>query len=391
MGNLTATAVAKAKAPGRYGDGEGLALVVGKSGGKSWIVRVQKDGRRRDIGLGSASKVPLKLARERAAEVRQKIELGIDPVAERAKAAGIPTFSAAVKKVHAENLPSWKNAKHGAQWLNTLETYAVPTLGNRSIADVDAAAVRDCLAAIWLEKPETARRLRQRIATVIDWAVAKGYRTSGLAMPVIDKALPKQRAKVKHHAALPYADIPVFTRKIREVESMGRLALEAVILTAARSGEVRFMTWSELDLDAATWTVPAERMKAGREHVVPLSPQALALFERMKAHRREYTDLVFPGQKRGKPLSDMTLTKALRDMGVSVTAHGFRSTFRDWVAEQTNWPSDLAEAALAHVISDKTVAAYQRGTMLEKRRELMAAWANYCEGARGGNVVAMKA
>ena len=387
MGKLTATGIAKLKEPGRYWDGEGLGLIVGKGGSKSWIVRVQKDGRRRDIGLGSASKVPLKLARERATEVRQKIELGIDPVAERAKAAGIPTFSAAVKKVHAENLPSWKNAKHSAQWLNTLETYAVPKFGNRSIADIDAAAVRDCLAAIWLEKPETARRLRQRINTVIDWAVAKGYRESGLALPVIDKALPKQRAKPKHHAALPYADIPVFTRKIRETESMGRLALEAVILTAARSGEVRMMTWGELDLDAATWTVPAERMKAGREHIVPLAPQAVALFERMKAHRREYTDLVFPGQNRGKPLSDMTLTKALRDMGVSVTAHGFRSTFRDWVAEQTNWPSDLAEAALAHVVSDKTVAAYQRGTMLEKRRELMAAWANYCDGAKGGNVV----
>jgi integrase len=387
MGNLTATAVAKAKAPGRYGDGEGLALIVSKGGSKSWIVRVQKDGRRRDIGLGSASKVPLKLARERAAEVRQKIELGIDPVAERAKAAGIPTFSVAVKKVHAENAPSWKNPKHKAQWINTLETYAVPSLGNRSVADIDAAAVRDCLAAIWLEKPETARRLRQRIATVIDWAVAKGYRATGLAMPVIDKALPKQRGKVKHHAALPYAELPVFTAKIRETESLGRLALEAVILTAARSGEVRNMTWGELDLAAATWTVPAERMKAGREHVVPLSKQAVALLERMKAHRREYTDLVFPGQKRGKPLSDMTLTKALRDMGVSVTAHGFRSTFRDWVAEQTNWPSDLAEAALAHVVSDKTVAAYQRGTMLEKRRELMAAWANYCDGARGGKVV----
>jgi len=391
MGNLTATAVAKAKAPGRYGDGEGLALIVSKGGSKSWIVRVQKDGRRRDIGLGSASKVPLKLARERAAEVRQKIELGIDPVAERAKAAGIPTFSVAVKKVHAENAPSWKNPKHKAQWINTLETYAVPSLGNRSVADIDAAAVRDCLAAIWLEKPETARRLRQRIATVIDWAVAKGYRATGLAMPVIDKALPKQRGKVKHHAALPYAELPVFTAKIRETESLGRLALEAVILTAARSGEVRNMTWGELDLLAATWTVPAERMKAGREHVVPLSKQAVALFERMKAHRREYTDLVFPGQKRGKPLSDMTLTKALRDMGVSVTAHGFRSTFRDWVAEQTNWPSDLAEAALAHVVSDKTVAAYQRGTMLEKRRELMSAWASYCEGARGSNVIAMKA
>tara|TARA_R100001129_G_scaffold106970_2_gene73210 strand:+ start:156 stop:1331 length:1176 start_codon:yes stop_codon:yes gene_type:complete len=387
MGRLTATAVKAAKEPGRYGDGDGLYLVIGKQGGKSWMVRVQKDGRRRDIGLGSASKVPLKLARERAMETRDAIERGIDPVAERAKAAGIPTFSEAVKTVHAENAPSWKNPKHAAQWINTLETYANPSIGNRSVADVDAAAVRDCLAAIWLEKPETARRLRQRINTVIDWAVGKGYRETGLAMPVIDKALPKQRAKPKHHAALPYSDISTFMPKLRETESMGRLALEAAILTAARSGEVRLMTWGELDLEAATWTVPAERMKAGREHVVPLSARAVALFERMKPHRREYTDLVFPGQNRGKPLSDMTLTKALRDMGVSVTAHGFRSTFRDWVAEKTNWPSELAEAALAHVVADKTVAAYQRGAMLEKRRELMAAWASYCDGERGGNVV----
>ncbi|AWW75433.1 integrase [Erythrobacter sp. KY5] len=391
MARLTAASVKAAKEPGRYGDGEGLYLVIGKRGGKSWVVRVQKDGRRRDIGIGSASKVPLKLARERASEVREKIERGIDPVAERARAAGIPTFSDAVKAVHAENAPNWKNPKHSAQWINTLETYAVPTLGNRSVADVDAAAVRDCLAAIWLEKPETARRLRQRINTVIDWAVGKGYRDAALALPVIDKALPRQRAKTKHHAALPYSELPQFMGKLRETESMGRLALEAAILTAARSGEVRLMTWSELDLEAATWTVPAERMKAGREHVVPLSPQAVALFEGMEPHRREYTDLVFPGQKRGKPLSDMTLTKALRDMGVGVTAHGFRSTFRDWVGEQTNWPSDLAEAALAHVVSDKTVAAYQRGTMLEKRRQLMNVWAAYCVGSADGRILKLVA
>lgn len=380
MGNLTATSVKAASVPGRYGDGDGLFLLVGKRGGKSWMVRVQKNGRRRDIGLGSASKVPLKLARERAISVREQIEAGIDPVAERRKAAGIPSFREAAVSVHAEQKGGWKNAKHRSQWISTLETYAFPTFGDRSIAEVDAPAVRDALAAIWLEKPETARRLRQRIRTVIDWAVAKGYRETGLAMPVIDKALPRQRAKVKHHAALPYAEIPVFMGKLRERESMGRLALEAVVLTAARSGEVRLATWDEIDLDAATWTIPAERMKAEREHVVPLSKTAIALLHRMKAHKRGDTALIFPGQKRGKPLSDMTLTKALRDMGLSVTAHGFRSTFRDWVAEQTNWPADLAEAALAHVISDKTVAAYQRGSMLEKRRELMTAWADYCDG-----------
>ena len=387
MGSLTATGVKATNAPGRYGDGDGLFLLVGKRGGKSWMVRIQKDGRRRDIGLGSVSKVPLKLARERAVEVRCQVEAGIDPVAERRKAAGVPTFREATKLVHAEHKSGWKNAKHREQWLSTLETYAFPKFGDWSVAHVDAAALRDALAAIWLTKPETARRLRQRIRTVIDWAVAKGYREGALAMPVIDKALPKQRAKIRHHAALPYAELPVFIPILRERESIGRLALEAVILTAARSGEVRLATWAEVDLDDATWTVPAERMKAGREHVVPLSPQAVTLFERMKAHMRGDSDLVFPGTKRGKPLSDMTLTKALRDMGREVTAHGFRSTFRDWVAEQTKWPAELAEAALAHVVGDKTVAAYQRGSMLEKRRELMAAWADYCEGADGGKVV----
>jgi integrase len=387
MGSLTATAVKAANAPGRYGDGDGLFLLVGKRGGKSWMVRIQKDGRRRDIGLGSASKVPLKLARERAAEVRTQVECGIDPVAERRKAAGVPTFRDAAKLVHAEHKASWKNAKHQAQWLSTLETYAFQAFGDRSVADIDAAAVRDALAEIWLTKPETARRLRQRIRTVIDWAVAKGYRDTALAMPVIDKALPKQRAKVRHHAALPYSELPSFLSGLRARESMGRLALEAAILTAARSGEVRLATWAELDLDAATWTVPAERMKAGRDHVVPLSLQVVALFERMKAHKRGDSDLVFPGTKRGKPLSDMTLTKALRDIGSAVTAHGFRSTFRDWVAEQTTWPAELAEAALAHVVSDKTVAAYQRGSMLQKRRELMEAWAEYCDGSEGQKVV----
>jgi len=387
MGNLTATGVKAAKEPGRYGDGEGLFLLIGKRGGKSWMVRVQKDGRRRDIGLGSASKVSLKLARERALEVRSQIEVGIDPVAERQKAAGIPTFSEAAKLVHAEHKASWKNAKHSAQWLSTLETYAFPAFGNRSVSTVDAAAVRDALAAIWLEKPETARRLRQRINTVIDWAVAKGYRETALAMPVINKALPKQRAKVKHHKAVPYAELPEFTRKLRETESMGRMALELVILTAARSGEVRLAQWSEIDLDAALWTIPAERMKAGREHVVPLSTEAVSLFERMKEHKRGDSDLVFPGQRRGKPLSDMTLLKVLRDMGRAETTHGFRSSFRTWVAEETSWPREIAEAAIAHVNKDKTEAAYQRGSMLEKRREMMAAWGAYCEGANGGNVV----
>lgn len=384
MGKLTATAVKAATAPGRYGDGDGLFLLVGRSGSKSWVVRVQKHGRRRDIGVGSAAKVSLKAARERATLIRSQVEAGIDPVAERRKAAGVPTFREAAKLVHSEHKGGWKSDKHRAQWLSSLEAYAFPAFGDVAVSAIDAPAVRDALARIWLTKPETARRLRQRIMTVIDWAVAKGYREGPLAMAVIDKALPRQRVKPKHHAALPYGELPAFMAKLRRKETMGRLALEAAILTAARSGEIRLSTWAEMDLEAGTWTVPAMRMKAGREHVVPLPPQTIALFQRMKRHRRGDSDLVFPGTGRGRPLSDMTLTKVLRDMGEDAVPHGFRSTFRDWVAEQTNFAADLAEAALAHVIADKTVAAYQRGTMLEKRRELMIAWANYCDGATAG-------
>ncbi len=390
MAKLTATAVKALSEPGRYGDGNGLALLIGKRGGKSWMVRVQKDGRRRDIGLGSAAKVSLKLARERAADVRTQIEIGVDPVAERRKAAGIPTFREAAAFVHAEHKGGWKNGKHQAQWLSSLESYAFPAIGDWSVATVEAPAVRDLLAAIWLEKPETARRVRQRIASVIDWAVAKGYRDGPLAMAVIDKALPKQRERVKHHKALPYTDLPAFIAQLRARETMGRLALEAVILTAARSGEVRLATWDELDLEQALWTIPAERMKAGREHVVPLSEAAVTLFKGMKKYQNGGSDLVFQGQKRGKPLSDMTLTKALRDMGLDVTAHGFRSTFRDWVSEETNYSGELAEAALAHSIKSKTEAAYRRGNLLEKRERLMQAWSVYCEGQANENVVSLR-
>ena len=378
MKRLSALSVKSAEKPGRYGDGDGLFLVVGKTSGKSWMVRVQKDGRRRDIGLGSASKVPLKLARERAALVRSQVEAGIDPVLERRKRMGIPTFKQAAALVHAEHKKGWKNGKHQAQWLATLEAYAFPAFGEVAVSEIEAPAVRDALAAIWLTKPETARRLRQRINTVVDWAVAKGYRDRGLALPVIDKALPKQRTRVKHHAALPYSDLPKFMSQIKERESFGRLALQATILTATRSGEVRNATWSELDLDQRLWIIPASRMKADREHIVPLSDPAVAIFERMKAFRRGTNSLIFPGTKRDNPLSDMTLTKVLRDLGRTETVHGFRSTFRDWVAERTQFPSEIAEVALAHVNSDKTEAAYLRSDRREQRVELMAAWAVFC-------------
>lgn len=392
MGKLTATAVKAiraAKTPGRYGDGDGLALLVGKSGSASWVVRVQKDGKRRDIGLGSAAKVPLALARERSAKVRSQVEAGVDPVVERRKAAGIPTFREAAASVHAEHKSGWKNGKHREQWLATLTAHAFPAFGDVAVSAVDAPAVRDALAAIWLTKPETARRLRQRIRTVIDWAVAKGYRESSLAMPVIDKALPRQRDKPKHHAALPHADAPAFMADLRSKETIGRLALEALILTTVRSGDVRGMKWGEVDLDEKLWRVPVEdgRGKSGRVHIVPLAAEVIDVLERARKHKRGDSDLVFPGVVKGKKLSDNTLRKVAVDMGYPITVHGFRSTFADWVNEQTTFPREVREAALAHVNQNKAEVAYSRTDYLEKRRPMMKAWARYCMGASGGNIV----
>lgn len=383
MGKLTATAVKAAKAAGRYGDGKGLFLEVGTGGAGSWIVRVQRDGKRRDFGLGSRDTVPLALARERAAAVRIQIEAGLDPIAERKRAEGIPTFRQAAAAAHTERKAGWRNVKHDAQWLRTLEVYAFPTIGDTRVSEVEASAVRDLLAAIWLAKPETARRVRQRVGAVLDWAHAKGYRESEAPMRAIGKGLPRQAGGQKHHAALPYADMPVFLQRLRERESWGRLALEAAILTAARSGELRGATWPEVNLEAGVWTVPAARMKAGREHVVPLSPAAVRVFQRAWDLRTPASQFVFHGARADKPMSDMTMGKVLKDAGVAVTAHGFRSSFRDWVSEQTTFSGDLAEAALAHTIKDKTEAAYRRGNLLEKRRGLMGAWADYCEGGAG--------
>ena len=387
MGKLTATGVkANLAKPGRYSDGDGLLLVVGAGGNGSWVVRVQKDGKRRDIGVGAASKVTLSLARQRASDVRSQVEAGLDPVAQRRKAAGIPTFREAASQVHAEHRKGWRNGKHQAQWLRTLEVYAFPTLGDRQVSDIDGPAVREVLAEIWTEKPETARRVRQRIGAVLDWAYSKGHRDSEAPMRSLSKGLARQPKKDGHHAAMPFADVPVFLSRLRERETWGRLALEAAILTAARSGEIRGAVWSEVDLDKALWTIPASRMKAGREHVVPLSLAAKRVFQRAHDLRTEGSQFVFHGAKRDKPMSDMTLLKVLRDMGETVTVHGFRSSFRDWVSEDTQFSGDLAEAALAHAVANKVEAAYRRGNLLEKRRGLMDAWGSYC-GGRGPSVL----
>lgn len=379
MVKLTATAVKAAlNKPGRHSDGDGLILAVGPGGKGSWMVRVQKDGKRRDIGLGAASKVTLSQARAKAAEARAQVEAGLDPVAQRRKVAGTPTFREVAAQVHGEHKKGWKNGKHQDQWIRTLEVYAFPTFGDRLVNEIDGPAVRDVLAEIWTDKPETARRVRQRIGAVLDWAYSKGHRDSEAPMRSLSKGLPRQPKQTRHHAAMPFADVPAFVVRLRERESWGRLALEAAIHTAARSGEIRGAQWSEVDLDKALWTIPAERMKAGKDHVVPLSQAAIRTFQRARELRTKGCPFVFHGAKRGKPLSDMTLIKVLRDMGESVTAHGFRSSFRDWVSEDTQFSGDLAEAALAHAIPNKVEAAYRRGNLLEKRRKLMEAWGAFC-------------
>ncbi|NRD88265.1 integrase, partial [Sphingopyxis sp. BSNA05] len=364
------TAVKAATRPGRLSDGDGLYLIIKPGGAKSWVCRVQRHGNRRDFGLGSAKKVSLAVARERAREVRAWIELGLDPVFERRKVLGFPTFREAAAKVLAASKKSWRNAEHEGQWSSTMEAYAFPYIGDVKVDDITGPMIRDLLAPIWLTKPETARRVRQRVGAVLDWAYASGFRESEAPMRAITKGLPRQPKKDNHFAAMPYDKVAAFLTYLRKRESFSRLALQFAILTAARSGEVRGATWDEIDLESGLWTIAASRMKASREHVVPLTEPALRIIRRCAELRLPTSDLVFPGMKRGAPLSDMTLSKLMKEMGEPYTVHGFRSAFRDWVSEETAHPGDVAEAA------------YRRGNLLEKRRIMMADWANYLEGRK---------
>jgi integrase len=384
MAKLNAVQVRALSEPGRYPAGEGLIVNVKPGGSKSWLFRLQTGGQRREYGLGSISDVSLAEAREAAAAIRKQARAGLDPLAEKRKARKlVPTFREAALAVHAEHKRGWKNGKHQAQWLATLNSYAFPEIGDMPVNKIESGHVRDVLGPIWLDKPETARRVRQRIGTVLDYAVGNNWRPHPLSMGSVTKALPRQPRKDGRFEAMPFLQVPGFLETLRFRSSMGRLALEALILTAARSGEVRGARWSELDLEAATWTIPAERMKAGRTHVVPLSPAALATFKRAQALRLSGAELIFPGTGRGKTLSDMTLLKVLRDAGLKATVHGFRSAFRDWAAERTGIPGEVAEAALAHVIPNRVEAAYRRTDFLEKRRELMKRWGVFCEGEAG--------
>lgn len=392
MSKLTELGVKKASS-GRHGDGGGLYLVVSDTGSRKWVLRIQINGKRRDFGLGSASSISLSDARDAAEDMRRAVRRGEDPKANRRRARqSLPTFCEAAVMVHKEHSPSWKNPKHAKQWLSSMEAYAFPHLGNLPINQIDGPMVRDVLAEIWLTIPETARRVRQRIGTVLDFAHAKGWREAEAPLRSISRGLPKQPKVRQHFAALPWQEVPEFIDNMAETIKASetvRLAIEFLILTAARSGEVRGAHSSEIDLKAKSWAIPAARMKAGRAHRVPLSDRAMEILERMSVLRRNSGPeaFVFEGQKPGRPLSDMTLSMPIRRAALPLTIHGFRSAFRDWCAEATSTPREVAEACLAHVVKDQAEAAYARTDHFDKRRHVMEVWCSFCVGFNEDDMV----
>lgn len=366
-------------APGRHGDGRGLFLYVKPTGARSWVLRYQVQGRRRDLGLGSYPDVSLAMARDRAAEARRLIAEGEDPITKRQQAKPKTLREAALELIDSKR-PGWKNAKHAAQWTATLEAYVFPKIGAVQVAKIETADVISTLTPIWAAKPETANRVRQRIEAVIDYASALGIRSGDNPARWrghLDHLLPKPKKvrAVVHHPALPHAQIADFMTDLTKREGVAARALAFTILTAARSGETRGMTWGEVDLDAKVWTIPAGRMKAAKEHRVPLTDAALALLGKSTEGTPDDALIFGSEAKLGKPISDMSMTAVLRRMERNdITVHGFRSTFRDWAGETTGFPREVIEAALAHGIKDKAEAAYARSDLFEKRRKLMEAW-----------------
>jgi integrase len=389
---LTPVRINALKTRGRFADGNGLYLVVDDGGSKRWLLRTVVQGRRRDLGLGSARLVSLGEARELARSYRKIARDGGDPIAVKRKArAVIPTFKAAAQQVHAEHSAAWRNDKHGAQWINTLSKFAFPVIGDRRIDQIDTADILRILSPIWLIRAETARRVRQRLKTVFDWAKVKGYRQDANPVDGIEKALPRQPDRRGHFAAMPYLDVPSFIEALHQSDASEGVALafEFLILTATRTSEVLLARWEEFDLTKAVWTIPADRMKAGREHRVPLSERAVVILERAE-QLAAGSVFAFPGRGGAAPMSNMAFLMVLRRMELAVTAHGFRSAFRDWAAERTNFPREVCEAALAHIVKDRTEAAYRRGDLFEKRRHLMEQWSCYLT-VSSGTVVPLRA
>lgn len=392
---LTAVQIKNLNKPGFYHDGGGLYLQISRFGSKSWILRYTLNQKKRDMGLGPLTDWTLAEARERAKKYRQLVDDGIDPIDQRDQEKARMhaqrleadrkrrSFEECAKEYHAANKDDWKNAKHADQWTNTLQTYAAPIIGKMDVALIETAHIMRVLEPVWHTKAETASRLRGRLEAVLDWATVHRYRTGDNPARWkghLDALLPARSkvAKSKHFAALPWRDMKPFMAELRQQSGIGALALQFTILTAARSGEVRGMAWYEVDFEHKLWTVPGERMKAGKEHRVPLSDAAMQLLESLKDTKLADTDIVFPSTRDHKPLSDMTLTAVLRRMKRDdITVHGFRSSFRDWAAEATDYPQEMAEMALAHIVGNKVEAAYRRGDMLEKRRAMMQAWAEH--------------
>lgn len=405
MGRLTATAVkAYLLKSGTYQDGDGLFLKVradraGGAGSAQWLMRIQRDGKRQDVGLGSAKTVTLAQARARADELRNAVKVGKrDVLAEKKdEAAAKITFRVAARQYHAENEAGWKSAVYGRQWLASLENYAFPKLGDMPTGGITAADIITVLTPIWQEIPETARQVRNRICAVLDYAHAKGWRSreapSGNGSLKAGRGLPRQVKARENRKAMPYVALPAFFIALRRKPSFGRLALDLLILTGVRSQEVRLATWAEFDLEGRLWTIPADHMKRGKAHMVPLSDAALAVLAKADALRLVDSDVVFPGTG-GKPMSDMTLLKVLRDMSEPFHVHGFRSSLTDWAANE-GVPDAVVEAALAHKTPDAVQAAYRRTTYLGTpgqpgaRVKLMEAWGRFCVGgaAGTGNVV----
>ena len=402
VSRLTALKVAQTRQTGMYADGDGLYLQVTSPSAKSWIFRYSRSGKKREMGLGSLNAISLAEARERARICRQQLVDGIDPLAARAqgrarvatndaKAMTFDQCAAAFIKAHAAG---WRSVVHHLQWETTLATYVSPVFGILPVSAVDVGLVMKALEPIWTTKPETASRVRGRIESVLNWAKARGYRSGenpALWKGHLDQLLPARSkvGAVKHHAALPYDQTAEFMARLRKQEGSSARALEFAILTAARTGEVIGARWKEIDLSAKVWIVPAERMKSNREHRVPLSGAALQIMASLE--RSELTEFVFIGRN-GGTLSNMALLMLLRRMGhVDLTAHGFRSTFRDWAAERTNVQAEVAEAALGHVVGDKVELAYRRGDFFEKRRRLMEDWAKFAAGSPTGAVISLVA
>ena len=386
--NLTTRKVQTAK-HGKYSDGGNLYLIVSPSGSRKWVLRFTWRGRAKEMGLGSATVVSLADARDKAAVARRKLAQGLNPIDDRKRSGGIPTFGEMADSVREALSAGFRNEKHKAQWKSTLETHAAP-LRSKPVDTITTDDILAVLKPIWTLKPETASRVRGRIEKVLDAAKAKGFRDG--ENPArwrghLDHLLPRpSKLSRGHHAAMPYEEVAGFITELRKRESPAALALEFCILTAARSGEVLGTRWSEIDIERKIWTVPANRMKAGREHRVPLSGRAVSILKRLAG--LNMGEFVFPGQKPKKPLSTMAMKMVLRRMKIEgATVHGFRSSFRDWAGNVTNFPREVTETALAHVIGDKAEQAYRRGDALDKRRKLMDAWAAYCEPRASGNVV----